>query len=106
MSEVVGREEPDDILLSRRSVMGIVWPGRADLRRSGLNRPILTVIGSVLPELLEAVGRKVGVPYRMRDVLVPEVMLQGPGVVALVGQLVAAGVAQHMWVHRKRQLGR
>jgi hypothetical protein len=39
------------------------------------------------------------------DVLVPEVMLQGPRVVAVVGQLEPAGVAKHVRVDREWHLG-
>src|SRR6516162_935645 len=52
--------------------------------------------GSVPPEILEAVRRKLGVAYRMLDVLVPEPSLQRPGVVSRIGQRVTASVAQHV----------
>jgi hypothetical protein len=39
------------------------------------------------------------------DVLVPEVMLQGPRVVAIVGELEPAGMAQHVRVDREWHLG-
>jgi site-specific DNA recombinase len=42
----------------------------------------------------------------LHDVFMPEVMLQRSGVVALIGELIAARVAQHVRVDRKRQLGR
>src|SRR5262249_58143479 len=57
------------------------------------------------PKLFEAVGRHFGVPDRMLDVLVPEVVLQGPRVVAVVGELKTTGMAQHVWVDRERHLG-
>jgi hypothetical protein len=41
----------------------------------------------------EPVRRHVGVPDRVLDVLVPEVVLQGPRVVAIVGELEPTGVA-------------
>jgi hypothetical protein len=72
----VGREEPDDTFLSRRSVLGIVWPGRADLRRSGPDGPILALDDSVPPESFETVWRQVRIAHRVRDVLVTEVVLQ------------------------------
>src|SRR5262249_19201367 len=50
----------------------------------------------VRPEILEAVRRKLGVVYRMLDVLVPEPSLQRPGVVSRIGQRVTASVAQHV----------
>ena len=48
---------------------------------------------SVPPKILESVGRHFGVPDGVLDVLVPEVELQGPRVVAIVGELEPTGVA-------------
>jgi hypothetical protein len=39
------------------------------------------------------------------DVFVPEVVLQGPRVVAIVGELEATGMAEHVWVDREWHLG-
>src|SRR5215468_196658 len=52
--------------------------------------------GSVPPEILEAVRREFGIAHCMLNVLVAEPSLQRPGVVAGVGQRVAATVAQHV----------
>src|SRR5262245_16554272 len=41
----------------------------------------------------------------MLDVLVPEVMLQRPRVVAIIGELKTTGVAKHVWVDREWHLG-
>src|SRR5262249_28606818 len=60
---------------------------------------------SVPPKILESVGRHFGVPDGVLDVLVPEVVLQGPRVVAIIGQLEPAGVAKHVWVDREWHLG-
>ena len=57
------------------------------------------------PEVSESVGRKLGVAHRVLDVFVPEVVLQGAGVVAIVGELEATGMAQHVRMDGKRQLG-
>ena len=57
------------------------------------------------PKVLETVGRHLGVPDRVLNVLVPEVVLQRPRVVAGVGELEAAGVAKHVWVDRELHLG-
>ena len=46
------------------------------------------------PKVLEAVGRQFGVTNRVPNVLVAEVMLQGPRVVAIVGELEPAGMAK------------
>src|SRR5215472_11182715 len=56
-------------------------------------------------KLFEAVGRHFGVSDRVLDVLVPEVVLQRPRVVAIVGELEPTGMAQHVWVDRERHLG-
>ena len=42
----------------------------------------------------------------MLNVLVPEVGLQGAGIVALVGQRKATGVPKHVRVRREAKLGR
>src|SRR5262252_3971439 len=60
---------------------------------------------SVPPKVLEPVWRHVGVSDRVLNVLVPEVVLQGPRVVAIVGQLKPAGMAKHVWVDREWHLG-
>ena len=41
----------------------------------------------------------------MLDVLVPEVSLQCPRVVASVGQCVAAGMSKHVWMGFEAELG-
>ena len=41
----------------------------------------------------------------MLDVPVPEVVLQGPRVMAIVGELEPTGMAQHVWVDREWHLG-
>ena len=60
---------------------------------------------SVPPKILESVGRHFGVSDGVLNVLVPEVMLQGPRVVAVVGELKTTGMAQHVWVDREWHLG-
>src|SRR5262249_59301295 len=57
------------------------------------------------PKILEAVRRHLGVPDRMLDVPVAEVVLQSPCVVAIIGELKAAGMAQHVGVDREWHLG-
>jgi hypothetical protein len=37
--------------------------------------------------------------------LLPEVVLQGPRVVAIIGELEPTGMAQHVWVDRESHLG-
>src|SRR5262249_49143490 len=60
---------------------------------------------SASPKVLEPVGRHFGVSDRVLDVLVAEVVLQGARVVAVIGQLEAAGVAKHVRVDREWHLG-
>jgi hypothetical protein len=59
---------------------------------------------SVPPKVLEPVGRHFGVPDRVLDILVPEVVLQGPRVVTIIGQLEPAGMAKHVRVDRERHV--
>src|SRR5262249_43007570 len=60
---------------------------------------------SASPKVLEPVWRHFGVPDRVLNVLVPEVVLQGSRVVAIVGELEPTGMAQHVGVDRKWHLG-
>jgi hypothetical protein len=55
---------------------------------------------SVPPKVLEAIRRHFGVSDRVLDVLVPEVVLRGPCVVA-----EATGMAKHVRVDREWHLG-
>src|SRR5262245_63432845 len=55
---------------------------------------------SASPKVLEAVGCHFGVPDGMLDVLVPEVVLPGPRVVPIVGELEPTGMAKHVRVDR------
>src|SRR6516162_6135864 len=56
-------------------------------------------------KVLEPVGRHFGVPDGVLNVLVSEVMLQGPRVVTIIGQLEPAGMAKHVGVDREWHLG-
>src|SRR5262245_2272484 len=60
---------------------------------------------SVPPRVLEPVGRHFGISNGVLDVLVPEVVLQGSRIVAIVGQLKPTGMAKHVWVDREWHLG-
>ena len=53
---------------------------------------------SVPPKVFEPVGRHFGIPDRVLNVLVPEVLLQGPRVVAIICELEPAGTAEHVRV--------
>jgi hypothetical protein len=39
------------------------------------------------------------------DVLVAEIVLQGTGIMAIVGELEPTGMAKHVWVDREWHLG-
>lgn len=55
----------------------------------------------ISPESLEAFGRQLCVSDGVGNVLVTEIMLNRPCVLAVVGQFVPSGVAQHVWVNRE-----
>jgi hypothetical protein len=61
--------------------------------------------GSFLPKPLEAIGRQLGVEHRVLDVAMPEIVLDGTGIVTIIGELEPAGMAQHMGMHRKGEGG-
>ena len=60
---------------------------------------------SVPPKIFEPVGRHFGVSDGVLNVLVAEVMLQGPRVVAIIGQLEPTRMAKHVRVDREWHLG-
>ncbi len=57
------------------------------------------------PEVLEPLGRQLGVAHGVLDISVAEIGLQRPRIVALAGQREAAGVAQHVRVNLQAQPG-
>ena len=57
---------------------------------------------SIRPEPLEAVGGQLRVSDRVLDVPMPQIMLQCARVLAVIRELEAAGVPQHVRVHRER----
>ena len=60
---------------------------------------------SVLPEPIEAVGAQFGIAHRVHDVAVAEEVLQRPSIDAVVGELEAAGMAQHVRMNGERKFG-
>src|ERR1700757_785540 len=60
---------------------------------------------SVLPKVVEAVGGELGVKSGVLDVTVPEIVLDGSGVLAVVSELEAGGMPQHVRVDRHAELG-
>jgi hypothetical protein len=55
--------------------------------------------GSISKKLLEPLRRQRRVARRILNVAMPEVGLDRPRVVAVVGELIAAGVAEHVGVN-------
>src|SRR5262249_5429504 len=90
---------------SRGSVCHRQWTRDLTICRSGVPARGKHPESLVPPKVFEAVGRHVGVPDRVLDVLVPEVVLQSPRVVAIIGQLKPTGMAKHVRVDREWHLG-
>lgn len=62
-------------------------------------------MASILSEALKPSRIKLSIQNGVLDVLVPEIGLDGTGVFALAGKLVALAVAEHVGVDRKGQIG-
>ncbi len=60
---------------------------------------------SISPEILKPIRTQFRIAHRVRDVLVPEVLLDRPGVLALAREFEPAGVAQHVGMNREGELG-
>jgi hypothetical protein len=60
---------------------------------------------SLPPKPLEAIGRQLGVEHRVLDIAVPQIVLDGTGIVPIIGKLEPTGMAQHVGVHRKGEGG-
>src|SRR5262249_40752191 len=61
--------------------------------------------GSILPEPIEAVRAQLGISHRVRDVAVAEVVLQRAGIDAVIGELEAAGVSEHVRMNGEGKFG-
>ena len=57
------------------------------------------------PKVLEPVGRHFGVPHGVLDVLVAEVVLQCPCIVAIGGEFEPTGMAKHVRMDGEWHLG-
>jgi hypothetical protein len=55
-------------------------------------------------EASESIGRQLGVPDGVLDVAVAEVVLDRPRVVALIGELEAAGMTQYVRMHWEAEI--
>jgi hypothetical protein len=60
---------------------------------------------SIPPKSLETIRRQRGVGDRVLDVSVSEIMLDCAGVASIVGEFIAAGMAQHVGVNLEREAG-
>jgi hypothetical protein len=74
------------------------WTGRAPV-------PNGSHTAASTPEVLKPIRCQLGVPNSVLDVFVAEPSLQRTGVVAGVRQGVAAAMAQHVRMDRKRHFG-
>lgn len=59
----------------------------------------VAVAFSVPPEILETLRRKLRISHSVLDVLVAQVVLNGPRIVPIIGELVAAGMPEHVGVN-------
>jgi hypothetical protein len=60
--------------------------------------------GSVLPEILEPIRRHFGVANRVHDIFMAHIVLEGSGVMPIVGELVTSGVPEHAITRSHRSL--
>ena len=70
---------------------------------SGLIPPPWHYPHSVPPESVEPVRGQFGVTHRMLYVLVAHVVLDGPCIVALIGQVKSTGMSEHMGMNWEAQ---
>ena len=55
--------------------------------------------------ILEPIRRHFGVANRVHDIFMAHIVLEGSGVVPIVGELVTSGVPEHVRVNREWELG-
>ena len=60
---------------------------------------------SISKEFLESLRRQGGIPRRILDIAMAEIRLDRARIVTIVGELVAAGVPQHVGVRLDAQVG-
>ena len=51
-----------------------------------------------IPKSFEFAWGQLCVAHRMRNRYVPEIILNGAGINTFIGQIIAAGMSQHMWM--------
>src|SRR6266511_1250354 len=76
-----------------------VWTRSAMIAHSNSGNTPIICDASILPEPLEAIRGKLGVTDGMLDGTMPEVSLQRPGIHAVIGELEAASMAEHVGVN-------
>src|SRR5262249_60757675 len=57
------------------------------------------------PGFFEAIRRQLGVAHGVLDIFVAEIVLQGSGIVPIVGELISAGVPKHVRMDWEWHLG-
>ena len=82
--------------LPRNPMQGPAWASRGSEDDESVVSSIL-----LLPKILEPSAGELGVPRCVLNVAMPEPLLQGPGVVGIVGELEPARVPKHVRVDRK-----
>ena len=71
----------------------------------GLLPPCSQATSSILEEAVEPVGSQFSITDCVLNILVSHVVLDGPCILPVVGQLVSATMAQHVRMHRELDLG-
>src|SRR5262249_58802653 len=67
------------------------------------SRKRVSSVWSIPPEVLEPVRRQLRIANRRHDRLMAQIVLDGPSVLAVIGELVTAGMAQHVAVDQERE---
>src|SRR6516164_9102146 len=83
-----------------RCTVPTATPNRAATLRTPSVRPGLRS-HLILPKMFEPVGRQRGVAHRQGNAAVAEIVLDGSGVLAVIGQLVSAAMTQHVAMNEK-----
>jgi hypothetical protein len=68
--------------------------------------PLSPKAASIPKEFLKPLRRQSGIARRILNIAMPEIGLDRPRVVAIVGELIATGMAQHVGVRLDAQVGR
>ena len=59
----------------------------------------------ITPKPIEPLGRKLRVDYRIFDISVPHIRLDGSGVFTFIGEIKPRAVPEHMRMYAKSQIG-